>query len=250
MDKLKSLYNKQIKAHVLRHVEFEGLGNIEKYFENNSIDYSETRLFKGDKLPEVEGIDLLVVMGGPMGIYDDEDFPFLAKERKFISNVIEHGIKVLGICLGAQFLSHSLGGEVYCGPYKEIGWFPVEYSQEFYNWLNSHNESIDHKLMSSYVFQWHGDTFTNPIGSISIARSEPGINQGFLYKDQILALQFHVEMTKDTVFSIVTNGRDEIGDLDVNHKYIQNENSIISEESFFIDNYKFLVQLLDSFLSN
>lgn len=247
--KSESQIKSQIKAHVLRHVDFEGLGNIGQYFKQNNIEYTETQLFNNEPLPKIEGFDLLIIMGGPMGIFDDIDYPFLVEERKFISQVINQGIKVIGVCLGSQFLANSLGGKVFKGPFKEIGWFPVDYTQEFNGWIRANSEYESFEMIKSHIFQWHGDTFSNPKESIPIGFSKPKINQGFIYKNQVLALQFHIEMTKESVGLIVDNGLEEIEDKTVDHTYIQKKKSILEENSYYVDNYKFLVGLFDAFLN-
>ena len=120
-----------MKVHYLQHVFFEGLGYIENWLTKNNHTISSTRFYEhGYRLPEAENIDVLIVMGGPMGVYDEDRFPWLKEEKTFIRNCIQSGKKVLGICLGAQLIADCLGAKVDKAAHKEIGWFPVTPTEE------------------------------------------------------------------------------------------------------------------------
>jgi len=110
-----------MNIHWLQHVEFEGLGCIEPWLAENGHTVSCTRLWADEKVPMVGKIDGLIVMGGPMGIYDNVEFPWLAAEKAFIKEVINQNKPVLGICLGAQLIADVLGAEVRPASGKEIG---------------------------------------------------------------------------------------------------------------------------------
>ena len=114
-----------MRAHYLQHVEFEGLGSIEPWLKAAGYEITNTRLFESAKLPDLKKIDLLIVMGGPMSVNDEDDFPWLVSEKKFIREAINSGKPVLGICLGAQLIASATGARVYRNPIKEIGWFPI-----------------------------------------------------------------------------------------------------------------------------
>ena len=115
-----------MRAHYLQHVPFEGLGSIEPWLQNAGYEISHTQFFNLGVLPSIDEIELLIVMGGPMSVNDETENPWLVKEKKFIRSTIEAGKPVLGICLGAQLISNSMGGKVFSNSEKEIGWFPVE----------------------------------------------------------------------------------------------------------------------------
>jgi len=114
-----------MRAHWFQHVSFEGLGSIELWLDSNGYEVTFTRFFESADLPDPDAIDLLVVMGGPMSVNDEDQFPWFVSEKRFIREIIESGKPVLGICLGAQLIANALGANVYPNPVKEIGWFPI-----------------------------------------------------------------------------------------------------------------------------
>lgn len=191
-----------MKLHWLQHVPFEGLGYIQQWAEPKGFDISCTRLFADEQLPAVERFDWLVVMGGPMGIYDHEEHPWLVSEKEFIKASIDADKIVLGICLGAQLIADVLGARVYPGPQKEIGWFPIRRAE-------GAPEIIPEELTA---FHWHGDTFYIPHGAIRIASSDACKNQGFVYNDRVVALQFHLETTPESMDALIENCRHELVD--------------------------------------
>jgi GMP synthase (glutamine-hydrolysing) len=192
-----------MNIHWIQHVEFEGLGCIGPWLEKAGHEVSCTRLWAGDELPPAAGIDGLVVMGGPMGIYDCDGFPWLVAEKAFIKEVIEQNKPVLGICLGAQLIADVLGAAVRPGNHKEIGFFPI-------------SGNVDHEISKPWktgtVFHWHGDTFGIPEGALRLASSAATENQAFIYKDKVLALQFHLETTEESLLSLYENCSDEIAE--------------------------------------
>ncbi len=113
---------KTLHIHYLQHVSFEGLGYIENWISNNNHQLSGTKFFEGEVLPNNHSFDWLIVMGGPMGVNDYGKYPWLKPEKEFIRNAIENDKTVIGICLGAQLIASVLGGKVFPGIQKEIGW--------------------------------------------------------------------------------------------------------------------------------
>lgn len=211
-----------MKIHWLQHVLFEGLGCIESWLEENGHEVSCTQLWKFNSVPNIGKnddfgsrnaalhrscfpnigeIDGLIVMGGPMGINDDEQYPWLAAEKAFIKQMIAQNKPVLGICLGAQLIADVLGAEVRPAKEKEIGFFPIS--------GNSDHE-ISKPWKTGTVFHWHGDTFDIPDGAVRLASSEVTENQAFVYNDNVLALQFHLETTGESLLALYENGSDEI----------------------------------------
>ncbi|WP_456384356.1 type 1 glutamine amidotransferase [Desulfolithobacter sp.] len=191
--------------HILQHVPFEGPGHILSWAEKNGHRVTCSRLFDNPALPAPETVDRLVVMGGPMNIYEHDRFPWLQAEKEFLANVIEGGGRVLGICLGAQLIADVLGARVHPGAHKEIGWFPVFLTPE------ARETRIFGFLEPELtVFHWHGDTFAIPEGSVHLARSEACQNQAFLYDDRVLGLQFHLESTPESVELITRHCQDEL----------------------------------------
>ncbi|QHW31830.1 type 1 glutamine amidotransferase [Paenibacillus rhizovicinus] len=138
--------------------------------------------------PVQESFDMLVILGGPMSVYEEARYPWLIGEKRFVRDCIDAGKPVLGICLGAQMLSEVLGGVVYRNDRKEIGWHAVQRTEERHPCF----EGVPQSFTS---FQWHGDTFTLPEGAVRLASSEACGNQAFAYGETVLALQFHLETT-------------------------------------------------------
>jgi|TARA_B100000315_G_scaffold222469_1_gene226552 GMP synthase-like glutamine amidotransferase len=206
-----------MRAHYLQHVPFEGLGSIEPWLHNAGYKISNTRFFDSGVLPEIEDIDLLVVMGGPMSVNDETGYPWLVKEKEFIRSTIEVGRPVVGICLGAQLIANAMGGEVFPNSVKEIGWFPIEAVKSGGNTVFQFPEETE-------VFHWHGETFNLPKGAVQMAKSKGCVNQAFQIGSNVIGLQFHLETTPVSAQAIVENCRDEL----VDGEYIQSETDILA----------------------
>jgi len=181
------------RALVLSHVAFEDLGSLEapllaRGFEIESVLAAQAHF----PLPQAEACDLLIVLGGPMGVYDQADYPFLADEISCIRQRLAAGKPLLGICLGAQMIAAALDARVYPGARgAEIGWWPLQAAPnaEQPTWFVP---LLDPALP---VFHWHGDTFDLPAGAVHLAKSEKYENQAFTVGDCALALQFHPEVS-------------------------------------------------------
>ncbi len=208
---------KLLRAHYLQHVPFEGLGSIETWLQDSGYQITCSQLYHSVDFPRVEDIDLLVIMGGPMSVNDENVYPWLVEEKKFIKNIIEAGTSTLGICLGAQLIANSMGGKVFPNSVKEIGWFPIQASKTEGDGIFQFPEEID-------VFHWHGETFNLPNGAVQLAESKGCKNQAFQIGDNVIGLQFHLETTSVSAQAIVEHCRNEL----VEGRYIQTENGILS----------------------
>lgn len=196
-----------MNIHCLQHVPFEGPGSIADWARRGGHTLDATRLYCGDPFPAVETLNLLVVLGGPMNIYDEAHYPWLADEKRYIKQAILAGGRVLGICLGAQLIADVLGARVYANTEREIGWFPVETSQG----------ASEAGLFAAFprqidAFHWHGDTFDIPDGAVHVARSAGCANQAFVYEERIVGLQFHLETTPASARQIIAHSGNEIVD--------------------------------------
>jgi len=185
------------RALILTHVTFEGIGSLEaplrdRGFSIETINVASVRF----PVQEAESCDLLVVMGGPIGVYDQRDFPFLQEEITCIRKRLDAHSPTLGICLGAQLMAAALGAHVYpgdCG--AEIGWSPIQAAvnpgaQQVPPWF------LPLLAPELHLLHWHGDTFDLPEGCFHLAKSERYINQAFAVGNYALALQFHPEVTE------------------------------------------------------
>jgi len=207
-------------AHYLQHVPFEGLGSIEPWLEAAGYRITSTRFFEDGALPSLDGLDLLVVMGGPMSVNDTAEFPWLVEEKAFIREVIASGRPVLGVCLGAQLIASALGARVYQNGEKEIGWHPIQGTAP------SDAACFGFQL-SAQVFHWHGETFDLPSDAMRLASSEACENQAFQIGSSVIGLQFHLETTPSSARAIVANCRDEL----VPSRYVQTEDTILAAEA-------------------
>jgi GMP synthase (glutamine-hydrolysing) len=143
---------------------------------------------EGDPLPDWREYAGIVAMGGPMGAYEDERFPWLVAERELIADAVRAGTPYWGVCLGVQLLAASLGARVYPGPAAEVGVLPVFATPQ------AAADPVGAKLPAEFrALQWHGDTFELPDGAVQLARSDAYEHQAFVV-DRAYGLQFHLEV--------------------------------------------------------
>ena len=186
-----------MRAHVLQHAAFEGIGNIESWLKSRDAEVRYTRFFKNPSLPDLKNLDLIVAMGGPMSANDEEEMRWLRFEKQFIRDAIGRGISVLGVCLGAQLIANTLGARVYRNAVKEIGWWPVE--------AIPGPEGGFRFPSTCEVFHWHGETFDLPPGAVLLAKSAACRNQAFQFGQNVIGLQFHIEVTAQGIRELVEN---------------------------------------------
>lgn len=227
------------RIHYFQHVAFEGLGSIEPLLRTHNCSVSATRWFVGESAPAVDDYDILIVMGGPMGIYDYDQYSWLKAEKQAIKAAVEVGKKVLGICLGAQLIADVLGTSVSKNPHREIGWFSVDTSVELKNspWSEVFPASFE-------PLHWHGDTFSIPAGAVSVGSSQACANQGFIYRDSVIALQFHLELDQSAVEVLSEACADELD----NSEFVQLPAQMLAQGSKFAANRDILRSLITRLL--
>lgn len=226
-----------MKIHCIQHVKFETPGIITEWIENNNF-LSTTHLYLNESFPEIDTFDLLVVMGGPMNIYEYEKCTWLREEKAFLEKAIAGGKAALGICLGAQLLADVLKADVFENKYKEIGWFSVSAVKE-----NKFEIPLLEGIPDEFTaFHWHGDTFSLPEGANRLFESEACKNQGFIYENRVIGLQFHLEMSNQTIRNVIENCRDEL----VEGKYIQKENEMLERNAHLKESRQLMFRLLDN----
>jgi len=183
-----------MKVVIIKNVFSEGPGTIEDHLRAVSAAFSVIDLSIGDAIPALDSFTHLVIMGGPMAVYEMHRYPYLVNEALLMNSAIQANKHVLGVCLGAQMLAHVLGARVYPGQKKEIGWYEVALTPD-----GMHDPLMSMLALPGKnavpVFQWHGDTFDLPKGSVRLASSELFPNQAFRHNDRVYALQFHIEVT-------------------------------------------------------
>ena len=188
---------------ILKNVPNEGPGTIEDYLAENKIDYRIIDL-SSEEFPSAEGYDTLIILGGYMSANDTDVYPYLEKEIGLVRTFAQKGLKMLGVCLGAQIMAKALGARVYSGPEKEIGWYDIENDyrgglDRLMGLLSRHPATGEH-LKAYKVFQWHGETFDIPEGAVRLSRSRLYPNQAFRYGAIAYAFQFHIEVREETIY--------------------------------------------------
>jgi GMP synthase (glutamine-hydrolysing) len=227
---------KTLRIHYLQHVPFEDLGCIEEWSIAKGHLLTSTKFYENAIFPELLDFDWLIVMGGPMGVYDQEKYNWLSSEKEFIASAINARKVILGVCLGAQLIASVLGAKVYPNSQKEIGWFPISLTQE-----NSDLTSLGKNGDSFPVFHWHGDTFDLPQNATRIASSEVCLNQAFCYHGNVIGLQFHFEITEKSLVNMVAFCGEELVDA----PYIQNDETILSNKNLVGEVNNRMYRLLD-----
>ena len=183
-----------MKVLVLRHVPHEHLGIIEEVLREKGIDFDYKDLYEDSSDVSLEDYSGLIILGGPMNVYETEKYPYLLIEEVIIKDAILKDIPVLGICLGAQLIAKALGAKIYPNKVKEIGWYLLEITDE-----GVFEPLISNFDLNEIVFQWHGDTFDIPQGAVKLFSSPLCQNQAFRFGDKVYALQFHLEVTQPMV---------------------------------------------------
>ena len=178
-----------MRIHCLQHVPFEGPAAIADWAAKRGHSLVISRLYAGEALPSLDVFDWLLIMGGPMNIYQELQHPWLAAEKACIDQALAADKTLLGICLGAQLIVRALGARVYPGHQKEIGWSPIQLDEA------GSRSALRHFVGDGVcVLHWHGETFDLPEDAEHLASSELYPNQAFSY-GKSLALQFHPEVT-------------------------------------------------------
>lgn len=189
------------RALVLTHAEFEGPGRIAPLLEAKGYELEICALQRGVPLPKDVGpSDLLIIMGGPMGVGDLErkEFPFLRAEVELLRERIREDAPVLGVCLGAQLLAHAAGAAVFpmmrgAERLYEVGWAPIQFAVE------AEQHVLAGLPAEAQVLHWHGDTFELPPDARLLASSERCKNQAFQLGRRAFGLQFHGEVTSEDI---------------------------------------------------
>lgn len=227
---------KNLKIHLFQHAAFEGLGSIEEWISTDRHSLTTTKFHENIWFPELNSIDWLIIMGGPMSVHDEEQYSWLRDEKQYMRHAIEAGKTVLGICLGSQLISEALGARVYKNREKEIGWFNVELSS------SARKCKLVHDIADAFcVFHWHGDTFDLPEDAIHLFSSKATLNQGYIYKERVVALQFHLETTLKSLQQILDFCRNDL----TKGRYVQTEEEILNNIEIYKANRITLFNLLD-----
>ena len=215
----------------------EGLGSMEGFFHRQGVEADYVALHAGEKIPGDAGrYNGVVILGGPMNVYQEKEYPFLVEEDRFIKKSLAELKPLLGICLGSQLIAKAAGAKVLTGHRKELGWYDVSLT----------GAGRDDLLFKGFpkefkVFQWHGDTFNIPSGAEKLACSEIFPNQAYRLGNAY-ALQFHIEVTDSIIAQWMKEYSGEMNSLDyIDAKQIEKDTKKYS---------KGLYKLADKFYGN
>ncbi len=200
------------RALIIRHVPYEGVAGYRAPIEAAGYEVGRVDVTDpGFASLDLRTPDLLIMMGGPMGVYEQDSHPWIGCQLRRLQPRLAAGRPTLGVCFGAQMIAAALGADVYAGPHKEVGFHPVKIQD------NAGKSPLRH-LVDTPILHWHGDTFTLPAGAELLASSHLYDHQAFRVGANILALQFHAEMGEDERFhawieqwpeSVIEAGGDE-----------------------------------------
>jgi GMP synthase-like glutamine amidotransferase len=189
-----------MQIHYFQHAAFEDPAYILSWARQKGHSVSKTLLHAGGDPEAIWDYNMLVVMGGPMNIYEHDKYPWLAAEKQAIQKAIDNKKYVLGICLGAQLVADVMGAPVTKNAHKEIGWLPVVQTKEIVSC-----RPFDALPKEYMAFHWHGDTFGIPKGAVLQGSSAGCANQGFMYDGTVIGLQYHIEATQKSVEALIDN---------------------------------------------
>ena len=216
-----------MKIAIIQHIDFEKPGLILDWINLHQHSY---KIFRADlsELPSASDFDLYIILGGFMSVNDK--FDWITSEIELVKKIITGQKLVFGICLGAQLIAKALEAEVYKNKHKEIGWFPIHCVDNFLE------EDIT-------VLHWHGETFDLPNDAHLLATSKACTNQAFSFQDNVLAIQFHLEMNNENLKLMISNCGDEL----IQSEFVQCQEDIINGEQYIENCKNILFDLLDGF---
>lgn len=182
-----------MRINVLQHTPNEGPGAIQTWADQRHDDFYVYHPYQFGNLPTAEETDLLVILGGPMS--PNDDLPWIKQERELIKELLAQDKPIYGACFGAQQIVRTLGYQIGKAPHKEVGWAPLYRQSDVI-------PGIPEKLLALH---WHEEMFELPPSAKLLFSSDLVTNQGFLYKQNVLGLQCHLEPLEDNVREMAVN---------------------------------------------
>ncbi len=230
----------------VKHIDIEGPGSIEDFFNDIARPFSILDLSKGDLLPgSLQGIEAVISLGGPMNVYEDNKFPFLKGEDVFLKEILKKSIPFLGICLGSQLLAKAAGAKVGKSPQKEVGFSEVQLTEA------GKRDVLFKDLPSDLkVFQWHEDMFGIPKGGVLLASSEKCPHQAFRFGKNAYGVQFHVEVTPPIVNSWIdayAKNKQQSVFTKIRNEFRENKASFDAHAKIIYRNFLEIIELSASF---
>lgn len=217
---------KRSRVVVVQHVPNEGLGQFEPLLHGFGVEVETIASSSSIPANPLAGVSGLIVLGGPMGVYESERHPRLADEQELIGSALASSVPVLGICLGSQLLASALGARVYPAPQKEIGWFDITLER---------NAEVDPLFAGApahfKALHWHGDVFDLPRGAVPLARSALTRHQAFSYGGVAWGLLFHLEAGVEDVTKMAAGLSDEVATVEGGAEHLVAEADRYSRET-------------------
>jgi GMP synthase-like glutamine amidotransferase len=227
-----------MRVHWLQHADHEDPGTILPWLAEHGLRARGSSLHAGETLPALDDFDTLIVMGGPMNIYEHERYPWLIAEKQLIRRALDGGKRLLGICLGSQLVADQLGGPVSRNRETEVGWWPVRLSE-----AGKRSSRLGTCPPEFTAFHWHGDTWALPPGAELLAASEACAQQAFSFDNgRVLGLQFHPEVRVDMLRDWFSTDPPRPG------PWVQTADAICVRTEAFEASRQLLDQLLSRFL--
>lgn len=225
---------------VLQHAEYEGPDKIEDWA-NERGHSMRTVIPLFESYPEPEEYDLLVVMGGPMGAYDDAKYPWLTAEKRFITRTIAAGRKVFGVCLGSQLVAEALGGHAHPHTQREVGWIEVRLTP-----TGRYGRALAVLPEAFVAGEWHGDTYELPEDIRTGAVSDVCENQAFeTAGGRVVGVQFHLEWTPETIVELVERHGDWLAAEGASSPTIASAHEFLGNLTALARGHELLYALLD-----
>lgn len=227
-----------MRIRYLQHAPFETPAAIGEWAEVRGHETGGTMLYADEPQPDAGDFDMLVVVGGPMNVYDHGAHPWLAPEKRLIADAVEAGRTVLGVCLGAQLLADALGAPVTRNPEPEIGWWPVTLTPE------GEADPVLGALPGTFTaLHWHGDTFAVPEGAALLASSDACAHQAFAYGRRAYGVQFHLECTPESLGGLACAAGDELA---APGRRVTSAEEMLADPERFATSRRLLFDLLDA----
>lgn len=217
-----------MKGLIIKNINIEGPGRLGEFLLSEGIPLDSIELHNGNKIPEdLNSYRFIIILGGPMNVYEEEKYPFLRDEDRLIKEALKIRIPVIGICLGAQLIAKAAGAKVLKNPVKEIGWYKISLTEK--GLADPLFKGLEKEFL---VFQWHGDTFSVPKGGVQLAESTLCKNQAFKI-GSAYGLQFHIEVTPEMIKNWIDSYKEELNLL----KGIIDPERIINETPRYMPEY-------------